>query len=77
MFLSLSKTMSKFGNIRLGLGIRLTKSNAAWMGLLMIFVWMFQLVWYMMLLCFWLVYAVCYALYLGIKAIYKKVTGNR
>lgn len=77
MFLSLSKTMSKFGNIRLGLGIRMTKKNASVMALLMMFIWVFQLMWYMILLCFWLVYAVCYALYLGIKAIYKKVTGNR
>lgn len=67
MFVSLSRTLRKFGGARLGLGIRITAKNALWMSLIVLFVCMFQLAWYMVLLCFWLVYAVCYGLLWCIK----------
>lgn len=69
MFFSLSKTFAKFGGARFGLGIRMTKSNAAFMWLIVLFVSMFQLTWYMLILCFWLMYAMCYGIYWCIKKI--------
>ena len=70
MFISLSHALSKFG--RLHFGIRLTSKNFLWMSFIMLFVAVFQMTWYMMVLCFWLVYAVCYGLICLIKAPFKK-----
>lgn len=67
MFISLSKTLAKFGGVRFGLGLRLTKSNAIWMSFIVMFVYMMQALWYMMIIGFWLAYAVYYGLFLGIK----------
>ena len=67
MFVSLSKTLARFGGLRLGLGLRLNKNNAAWMLFVLMFVYIFQAMWYMMILCGWLVYAVCYGVYWSIK----------
>ena len=50
MFLSLSKTLARFGGFRLGLGLRLTKKNAIWMLFLVMFVYLLQAMWYMMIL---------------------------
>lgn len=69
MFFSFSKTIARFGGFRLGLGIRITKKNAVWIALLTMFVAMFQLMWYMLLLCGWMIYAVCYGIYWCIKKI--------
>ncbi len=62
MFVSFSKFTKKIGGIRFGLGLRITKNNAIWMSFVLMFVFMLQACWYMMLLCFWLVYAVVYAM---------------
>ena len=67
MFISLSKTVARFGGIRLGMGLRITKSNAIWMSFIVMFVYMLQAMWYMMIISFWLMYAICYGLFLGIK----------
>lgn len=67
MFVSFSKTLARFGGLRLGFGLRINKSNVAWMLLIYLFVLMFQAMWYLLVLCFWLVYAVCYGLYWCIK----------
>lgn len=72
MFLSLSKTFAKIGGARLGLGIRITKRNAPYMCLIVFFISMFQLMWYMLILCFWLMYAMCYGIYWCIKQIVLK-----
>lgn len=69
MFISFSKTIAKFGGFRLGVGTRLSKKNAAWMSWLFLFVAMFKLMWYMLLLCGWLMYAMCYGIYWCIKKI--------
>ena len=69
MFISFSKTIARFGGFRLGIGMRLNKKNAIWMSLIILFVAMFQLMWYMLILCGWLIYAVCYAIYWCIKKI--------
>lgn len=69
MFLSLSKTLAKFGGLRLGFGIRLKKSNTIWMLCIMSFVYMLQAMWYIMVCMFWMVYAVIY----GMIWCYKKM----
>ena len=67
MFMSLSKTLKKFGGFRFGFGIRLTKSNAFIMLFVLMFVCMFQAVWYLLLIYFWLIYAVIYGIVWFIK----------
>lgn len=76
MFVSLSKTLARFGGLRLGLGLRLNKSNAAWMLFVLMFVYIFQAMWYMMILCGWLVYAVCYGAYWCIKKLIETIKGK-
>lgn len=76
MFVSLSKTLAKFGGFRLGLGLRLNKNNAAWMLFVLMFVYIFQAMWYMMILCGWLVYAVCYGVYWCIKKLIETIKAN-
>lgn len=77
MFIGLSKTFAKFGKFRIGAGLRITKSNALWMSIVLLFVWMFQLCWYMMVLCFWLMYAVCYGIYWCIKKLVTALKGKK
>lgn len=71
MFLSLSKTLAKCGGFRLGLGIRMTKKNAVWMSMILLFVYMFQLTWYMMVLVFWMMYALFYGMFWCIRALFR------
>lgn len=73
MFLSLSKTFAKVGGFRLGLGVRMTKKNAAFLWLILLFVWMFKLMWYMLVLSFWLMYAMCYGIFWCIRLIFRLV----
>ena len=73
MFISLSKTLAKVGGFRLGLGIRMNKRNAPLLWCLTLFVSMFQLMWYLTILCLWLMYAMCYGIYWCIKQIVRKV----
>lgn len=67
MFVSFSKTIAKFGGFRLRVGMRRNKKNGILMALIIMTVAMFKLVWYMMLLCGWLMYAICYGIYWCIK----------
>lgn len=76
MFLSLSKTMARFGGFRLGLGIRINKRNYIFALFIMMFVWLFKLMWYMLVLSFWMMYAVCYGLYWCIKKIVQAIKGR-
>ena len=76
MFLGFSKTMARFGKFRLGVGMRLSKKNAPYLFIILMFVWMFQLTWYMMVLCFWMMYAIGYGMYWIIKSIYQKIKGK-
>ena len=73
MFLSLSKTLTKFGGFRFGVGMRLTKKNAWWMFFVLLFVYMFKAYWYMMIICLWLIYAICYGFYWCIKKLCQKI----
>lgn len=69
MFISFSKTVAKFGGFRLSVGTRVSKSNFWWAALIVMFVAIFKLTWYMMLLCGWMMYAMCYGIYWCIKKI--------
>lgn len=69
MYIGLSKTIARFGGFRLGIGMRLNKKNAAWLSFVIMFVAIFQLMWYMMLLCGWMIYAMFYGMYWCIKKI--------
>ena len=64
MFISLSKTMAKFGGIRVGMGLRMSKKNAPYIAifaiLMYLFVFIFKMVWNMLVLVFWMVYAMIY-----------------
>ena len=73
MFLSLSKTIVRFGKMRLGLGIRITKKNVIYIGFILMFVYMLQACWYLMILCGWLTYAVIYGMYWCIKELIKAI----
>ena len=72
MFLTFSKMMAKIGGFKLGLGIRITKKNVLWMSWIVMIICMFQAVWYMMVICFWLMYAVMYGLWWCISAPFRK-----
>ena len=54
MFVSLSKTLAKFGGFRLGLGMRITKKNIYYMGIFLLFYYMFLFTWYFLVMVFWL-----------------------
>lgn len=62
MFISLSKTLARFGGMRLGVGMRVTKNNIIWMSLIAMFVLLMKAMWYMMIICFWLLYATIYGI---------------
>ena len=71
MYISLSKALKLCGGFRLGAGLRITKKNAPWMLFIWLFVITFQMMWYMIVLCCWLMYAVCYGLIWCIKAMWR------
>lgn len=74
MHISLSKAMKMCGG-RLGLGIRITKKNAAYMWVVLLIVVMVQLTIYMMIPCLWLIYAMMYGLVWCIVKLFKAI-GN-
>ncbi len=69
MFFSLSKTITKFGGFRIGIGTRMNKKNAPLFLIGLFFYAAFMLMWYMLLCCGWLMYAMCYGIYWIIKKI--------
>lgn len=71
MFISLSKTLVRFGGVRLGVGMRITKKNAAWAAFIPLLIWFCQLTWYMIVLSFWLMYAVFYGTFWILKKMFK------
>lgn len=77
MFIGFSKTIARFGGFRLSVGMRMSKKNAVWMCLLIMFVAVFKLMWSVMLLCGWLIYAMCYGMYWCTKKIVNHVTQKR
>ena len=77
MFISFSKTIARFGGFRIGLGMRMNKKNAIWMSLIIMFISILKMTWYMMILCGWLFYAVCYGMYWCMKKIIDSVSKNQ
>lgn len=88
MFLSFSKTLKKMGGFRLGFGMRMNKKNAIFVCFAMLFVWTFQLMWYMIVGAGWLLYFMLYALYkiyyfifkycaIGIKKLYGAIVRKK
>jgi hypothetical protein len=68
--------MAKFGGFRLGVGMRMTKKNAFLFFFVMLFVYIFKLMWYMMLLVGWLIYAMLYGMYWCIKKIARCISNK-
>lgn len=75
MFISLSKTIGKVGGFRIGIGKRITSKNAWWMCLIICCVAIFQLMWYMMVLTFWLMYAMFYGMWWCCKKLFQAISG--
>ena len=67
MFLSFSKTIAKVGGVRIGIGTRVSKKNAPYALIGIFFYYLFLMCWYMIIGCFWLMYAMCYGCYWVIK----------
>lgn len=67
MFLSLSKTMVKFGGVRLGVGMRMSKKNAPYLAIFAGIMLIFKFMWSMMIVCFWLMYALGYGIIIASK----------
>ncbi len=72
MFISLSKMLGKT-KFRIGAGLRITKNNVVWMSFVLLFIAVFQMMWYMCVLCFWVMYAICYGIYWLIKKLVQKL----
>lgn len=63
MYISLSKTLAKFGGFRLGVGMRVTKKNSLIMALVICMASIFKAMWYILIICGWLVYIMYYGLF--------------
>ena len=63
MFVGLSKRLKSMGGFRLGVGLRLTKSNCLYFLFVLLFVGCFYLCWYSVLACGWILYFLLYGLY--------------
>jgi hypothetical protein len=71
MFISLSKTLARFGGFRLGVGMRMSKKNAPYLFIFAIMMLLFKMMWYMIVLTFWLMYAVIYGTFWILKKMFK------
>lgn len=72
MFISLSHALTKYGGLRIGAGLRITSKNAIWMLFIWMFVLCFKMIWYMMILSFWCIYAICYGIGMCLKSLSPK-----
>lgn len=63
MYIGLSKTFARFGKFRIGAGLRVTKSNAIFMLIVLCFVYMMQAAWYLCVFFGWLTYIMFYWLF--------------
>lgn len=70
MFVAVSKTLKRAGGFRFAAGIRITKKNAWFMLFILMFAYMFQAAWYMMIGICWLTYYGMYWLFYGLYKIY-------
>lgn len=70
MFFTISKAL-KIGGFRIGAGFHVNKSNACWMWIILMFIFMFQLIWYLMILMVWMLYALFYSMWWCTKKVYQ------
>ena len=70
MFVGLSKTIARFGGFRLGIGMRINKKNAVWIAFVIMFIALFKLMWYVMVFCAWIMYAIFYGMYWCLKKLF-------
>ena len=87
MFVSFSRRLKSLGGVRLGVGLRLTKSNCWYFFFLLLFVGVFYLCLYSVLLGGWMIYYLLYGLYkvyyfifkyaaIGIKKLYSLIKSS-
>ena len=74
MFISISKTIARFGGFRIGIGKRITKKNWWYFGVFLFFYGMVMLCWYAILAALWLIYAMCYGIWWCIKRIIQAIS---
>lgn len=63
MFVSFTTTLKKMMGFRIGIGVRVNKSNAIWFSLAMLFAALFYMMWYTIIGCGWLLYFMIYGIY--------------
>lgn len=63
MFISFSKRLKSMSGFRLGVGLRLTKSNCWYFFFSLLLVGCFYLCWYSVIACGWMLYFILYGLY--------------
>lgn len=71
MFISLSKTLARFGGIRLGVGMRMSKKNTPYLIIFASLMMLFKMMWYMMIVTFWLLYVALYGVFIFYKWLFK------
>lgn len=71
MFISLSKTLAKFGGVRIGFGMRMSKKNAPYIAIFAVMMFLFKMMWYLMVVTFWLMYAGIYGMIWMMKKMFK------
>ena len=71
MFMSFSKTIAKVGGFRFGIRMRRTKSNSLWFFLALSVIYTCQFMWYSMVVCLWVMYAMAYGVLKGIGKLYR------
>jgi len=73
MFIGFSKVLSKGSKFHIG--FRLTKKNAPWLAIVLLFYWALKMMVFIMVLYAWLTYAVCYGMYWCIKKLVLCIAG--
>lgn len=75
MFVGFSKTLARFGGIRLSIGARMSKKTAPYLIIFVLFYYMFYyilaLTWYILIASLWLTYAIIYGLVWILKKAFK------
>jgi hypothetical protein len=77
MFLTFSKMLKSMGGVHIGAGFRLTKKNAWWALIALLFIGMLQLAWWSVVLCFWMIYGMVWCVCKPISMIAKSFTKNK
>lgn len=73
MFLTFDKTVAKFGGVRVGVGIQLTKKDMRRLSFLMMVISICKLMWTVAIACGWAIYALFYGVYWVVKWAVKQI----